>query len=198
MSLHLTFDDGPDPRWTPRVLDALGAAGARATFFVLAPAAEREPALIARMVAEGHELALHADRHVRHSEWDREAIAADADSALARLEGLGVGPERWRSPWGVVTPATRVVARGLGLRLCGWTLDTHDWRGDRAAAMLARVSPRIGDGQVVLMHDGLGPGARRGDCPQTVELTAALLESARGLGLVAEPLARSDSVGAAA
>lgn len=179
MRLYLTFDDGPDPRWTPGVLDALEAADARATFFVLGPSAEREPALIARMVAEGHEVALHADRHVRHSELDEAAIAGDTERALARLRGLGVSPERWRTPWGVVTSATRLVAGRFGLRLCGWTADTHDWGGTAAEAMLARVAPRIADGQVVLMHDGLGPGCRRLDCVQTVELTAAHLATGR-------------------
>ena len=62
-ALALTFDDGPDPVWTPRVLDALAACGARATFFPIAPRAERHPALIARMLADGHAVGLHCDEH---------------------------------------------------------------------------------------------------------------------------------------
>jgi peptidoglycan/xylan/chitin deacetylase (PgdA/CDA1 family) len=189
VALHLTFDDGPDPVWTPRILDVLDAAGARATFFVLAPSAEREPDLIQRMGAGGHEVALHADRHVRHTELSEAAIAADAEAALGRLRPLGVAPCRWRTPWGAITPATRAVAARLGLRLCGWTLDTHDWRGDHETAMFARIAPVVADGEVVLLHDGLGPGALRTGCSATASLTTRLLRRAGEQGLRVDSLA---------
>jgi hypothetical protein len=71
----LTFDDGPNPVWTPRVLDALAEAGARATFFVLAPAADKHPQLLRRAEQEGHEVGLHCERHVRHDRMKREEMA---------------------------------------------------------------------------------------------------------------------------
>ena len=172
----LTYDDGPDPVWTERVLDALAASGATATFFVLGPEAEGNPHLVRRALAEGHEVALHADRHVRHTEMDAEQIADDAARALERLGALGVEPTRWRVPWGVATGDTRVVADRLGLELVHWTVDTHDWRGDSAEVMQADCAAGLAaDHPVVLMHDGLGPGARRSGCAQTVELTERLL-----------------------
>lgn len=174
--LHLTFDDGPDPRWTARVLDALARAGARATFFVLGERVAAHPELVERAVAEGHEIGLHGDRHLRHAENPRAVVEADSLRALERLAALGVHPTRWRAPWGVETAATRTIAARLGLELTGWTVDTHDWRGDGADEMLARCGGQaLAPGAVVLMHDGLGPGARRSDCAATVELTARLL-----------------------
>jgi peptidoglycan/xylan/chitin deacetylase (PgdA/CDA1 family) len=180
--VHLTFDDGPQPGWTDRVLDTLAGVDERATFFVLGEYVAAAPELVQRTVAEGHEVGLHGDRHLRHSEHTREEIEADALRALDRLEALGVRPARWRPPWGVETADTRMVAQRLGLELVGWTVDTHDWRGDSAAAMLARCgAAAVEPGAVVLLHDGPGPGARRSHCDATVELTEALLERARGV-----------------
>ena len=173
--ISLTYDDGPDPVWTPRVLDALAHQRATATFFVLGPEAERAPEPLHRAQDEGHELALHADRHTRHTELGAAELAADTERALERLDGLGIRPRRWRAPYGVMTDDTRNLAARLGLELVHWDVDTHDWRGDSAESMFAVCAPEVTDGCVVLMHDGLGPGVRRADCAQTVELTERLL-----------------------
>lgn len=190
--LHLTFDDGPQPGWTERLLDALALAGARATFFVLGRRVAAAPQLVQRAVAQGHEIGLHGDHHLRHSEHGPDAIEADARRALRRLERLGVLPARWRAPWGIETAATHTVAARLGLELTGWTVDSHDWRGDGAAEMLERCgAAALVPGAVVLLHDGLGPGARRSDPGGTLELTARLLARARAAGLAAVPLAEA-------
>jgi hypothetical protein len=75
------------------------------------------------------------------------------------------------------------VAARHRLTLVHWTIDTHDWRGDPAHAMLARAREQLAAGAVVLMHDGLGPGALRSGCQNTVELLAPLIAAARALGL---------------
>ena len=187
--LALTFDDGPDPAWTPAVLDALAAAGATATFFVLGERAAAHPELVRRTAQEGHVVGLHGFAHVRHTEIDAGAGAADADRALDVLADLDVAPGLWRTPWGVEADWTRPAAEARGLTVVGWTADTHDWRGDRAAAMLAAVEPEVVDGAIVLAHDALGPGALRRDCVQTVALIAPLVALARSRGLTAEALA---------
>lgn len=187
-TVTLTFDDGPDPVWTPRVLDRLRHEGAVAVFYVMSDRARRHPDLVRAMVAEGHAVGLHCRRHVRHSASARSRVEADADAALAALEAIGVRPLSWRTPWGDVAPWTEQVARTRGLRLAGWTADTHDWRGDPAGAMLSRVAPRLGPDAVVLMHDGLGPGARRTGCAETVRLIGPLCAAARAAGWgVTEP-----------
>jgi peptidoglycan-N-acetylglucosamine deacetylase len=177
--IFLTFDDGPDPTWTPKVLDALHRFRARATFFVLAPLAVRFPHLIRRMTHDGHSVELHCAKHVRHTELTYTEVAADTRSGLEDLGTLGVFPRLWRPPWGVVTPGTRAVAEELALELGCWTVDTHDWRGDTAAKMFDCVRPGLQPGAVILMHDGLGPGARRSGCQETVALIGKVVEQAR-------------------
>ena len=176
----LTFDDGPDPRGTPAVLDALARANARATFFVLGQRVEEHPALYERIVAEGHEIGVHGHDHLRHPIAGRDAVAEDLDAAL---EVLGQTPALWRVPWGDHASWTGQVAAARGLTLAGWTADTHDWRGDSAETMLAAIKRRLGPGAVVLAHDGVGPGALREDCGETARLVGPLVDVARRKGL---------------
>jgi peptidoglycan/xylan/chitin deacetylase (PgdA/CDA1 family) len=137
------------------------------------------PSLIDRIYAAGHEVALHCVRHIRHTEIDEQGLRRDTQMGLRALQRLGVQPRYWRAPWGVTTDASRSVAAELGLELVHWDLDTHDWRGDCAVAMHAGVAGELRGGAVVLMHDGLGPGARRTDCRETVRLVPALLATLR-------------------
>lgn len=187
-AVALTFDDGPHSLWTPAVLDALDEAEARATFFVVAPLARRWPALIHRMRESGHEVAFHCTEHVRHDALTAEEIEEDTRSGLRTLNDLGETPIHWRTPWGLVNSTTKEVARAHGLRLAGWTADTGDWRGDPAAEMLARVDPGVSPGAVVLMHDGLGTGAARTGCAETVRLVRPVIALARSRGLEPVPL----------
>jgi peptidoglycan/xylan/chitin deacetylase (PgdA/CDA1 family) len=144
---------------------------------------------IAREVLEaGHEVQLHCHRHIRHSEMSEPEIERDTRVALEAFGQIGVSPSYWRTPWGVRTAASREVARRHRLRLVNWTIDTHDWRGDPAPVMLAHANAHMEDGDVVLMHDGLGPGAVRAGCRNTVELLAPLVASARQRGFLVGPL----------
>jgi peptidoglycan/xylan/chitin deacetylase (PgdA/CDA1 family) len=171
------------------VLDCLRRYGARSTFFVMAERALRHGVLIERMRAEGHEVAFHCLRHVRHSEMHESAVRRDTAEGLRLLRTMGIDPRRWRPPWGVVTAATRRVAGAFDLELAGWDVDSEDWRGDAAVRMHERMLDDLRAGAVVLLHDGLGPGVRRSGCRQTVELIPRLLETIHERGLRAVRLA---------
>lgn len=170
-SVELTFDDGPDPVWTPAVLAALSGSSLRATFFVIAPRAAAHPQLVAAIRAGGHAVELHCHEHLRHTEVDRAAIERDTQQALTTLASLGVRPRRWRTPWGAHASWTEEIAAAHDLELCGWDVDSHDWRGDGAEQMLAAVGPELREGAIVLLHDGVGPCARRRSCEETVRFT---------------------------
>lgn len=188
-SLALTFDDGPDPGHTPRLLDLLAQAGATATFFPIAPRAAAQPGLMARMRDEGHAVGLHCDEHLRHPSRDRAWCERDTDQALTRLRKLRVRPALWRTPWGELAPWTERVARQRSLRLVGWDVDTHDWRGDSASDMFAATRKGLVPGAIVLAHDGLGPGARRATVDETIGYTARVLEHAATHDLAVRALA---------
>lgn len=193
-TVALTYDDGPDPVWTGRLLAELREAGARATFFVIAPSATANGDLIETMHADGHEVAFHCRRHVRHTEQREDELRDDLTAGLLELRTVGAYPRAWRAPWGRETEVTRRLASRHGLRLWGWNLDSHDWRGDSAdrmyAAMLAQGGLRGGD--VILMHDGLGPGARRSGCAETLELTRLLIAEAGHEGLELAPVSECE------
>ena len=178
----LTFDDGPDQIWTPRILEALERASARATFFVTAPLALEHAGLVEAALEAGHGVELHCVRHVRHTELSPREVEAEAREGLCSLRSLGAEPRLWRPPWGVVAPWTWGIAATHGLKIVGWTADTHDWQGDGAAEMLDSVGPLLRQDAVVLMHDGLGPGALRAGCEETVRLVGDLVSRLRELG----------------
>jgi peptidoglycan/xylan/chitin deacetylase (PgdA/CDA1 family) len=180
--IELTFDDGPDPVWTPAVLRALEAIGARATFYVVAPRAWEHAPLVCAAAAAGHEIGLHCFEHVRHTRRTRGEVERDTDRALGVLARLGVAPRRWRTPWGDTADWTAEVAAQRGLGISGWSADTHDWRGDRWQTMLQALERDLRPGGVVLMHDGIGPGARRAGCAETAALLPPLARLVRSRG----------------
>jgi len=181
--IALTFDDGPDPVWTPRLLDLLARLCARATFFVIAPRAARRPDLVARMTDEGHTVGLHCGEHARHPSRDIAWGRKDTSEALARLRELGVSPTLWRTPWGDLAWWSGRVASEHNLRIVHWTVDTHDWRGDDAGRMFEVTRDRLEEGAIVLAHDGIGPGARRTGAAQTVAFVELAAAQARADGL---------------
>ncbi len=186
--LALTFDDGPDPVWTPKLLDVLAGVRARATFFVIAARAAAHPDLIARIRQGGHTVGLHCDQHVRHSSCSISWGRADTRRALARLSAVGVRPILWRTPWGDLASWSSQVAAEHRLRLVGWTVDTHDWRGDSAPEMFAATRRELKDGAIVLAHDGIGPGARRTDTRATLGYVSLIADYAGRQGMRLEAL----------
>lgn len=150
---------------------------------MIAPLAAARPDIVRDIGDGGHEIGLHCWTHERHSRSARHVVEDETDRALAALAGLGVAPRLWRTPWGDTAEWTADVAAARDLTLVRWTADTHDWRGDTAEEMLDAIRDDLAPGGSVLMHDGLGPGARRADCLQTLRLLAPLAREARVQGL---------------
>ncbi len=193
-ALYLTFDDGPDPYWTPRVADELERADVRGTFFAIGERVVEHVDVVRDLVRRGHEVELHCMRHVRHTDATQGEIEDDTREALAALQRAGVRPRRWRPPGGGIAPFTAAIASGHGLQLATWSVDPRDWAGDLAGVMLERIAPTLRPGAAVVMHDGVGPGALRGDCAQTVELIEPLVAVARERRLRPLPLGRRNRV----
>ena len=193
--LSLTFDDGPDETWTPRVLEELGRCGAQATFFMVGERVRARPNLARMVLAAGHDVQLHCHRHLRHTQLSERELRHDTEAGLAALESVDVRPTLWRAPWGVCTDASARVAERFALRLVGWSIDTHDWRGDEPQTMLARAQGQLANGGAVLMHDALGPGAMRADCENTIALLSVLTAAADEQGLTLTPMSQPAAEG---
>src|SRR6185312_8579420 len=127
--LSLTFDDGPDEQWTQGVLAQLERCGVSATFFMVGERVRSNPNTARMVLAAGHDVQLHCHRHIRHTSLSEQDLWDDTALSLATLREVGACPWLWRTPWGVCTDASRRIAHELGLRLVGWSIDTHDWRG---------------------------------------------------------------------
>jgi peptidoglycan/xylan/chitin deacetylase (PgdA/CDA1 family) len=162
-AVNITIDDGPDPRWTPQILDILKAHHVRATFCMVGPLARAHPDLVRRVVAEGHRLCDHSVHH--DTTMDHKPFAyqkAEITDALQMiLDASGGAPVHYyRAPGGAFTPASRVLAARLGLRPLGWNVDTRDFSRPGAAAILNVVKSEIHNGPTVLFHDGGGDRAQ--------------------------------------
>lgn len=170
-AVALTFDDGPDDIVTPRVLDKLSEYGATATFFVLTDRARNHPALIGRMVEEGHEIALHCDRHDRLTTLPLREVRRRLRAAKAELERLsGRKVEYFRPPFGAQSLGTLAVARMLKFDIVAWGPYAEDWVEQSPQSARDRALGSISSGDIVLLHDGLEMPA--GESPPTFDRVA--------------------------
>ncbi|MBO4205339.1 polysaccharide deacetylase family protein [Micromonospora echinofusca] len=155
----LTFDDGPHPQWTPKVLDQLRAAGVKATFCVVGSKVRQHPALVVRIVREGHQLCNHSWQHdvdlgTRPEAQIRADLARTNQAIRAAVPGARI--PYYRQPGGRWTPEVVAAAKGLGMQSLHWTVDPQDWAKPTASVISKRVTDRVRPGSIVLLHDGGG------------------------------------------
>lgn len=185
--VSLTFDDGPDPVTTPRLLSILAAQRAQATFFVQGRNVARHPGIVGRMVRDGHAVEDHS--------WDHPDLRGRSDHSVRRQLRLTKGEIReatgrtasfYRPPYGSTDRRIRSIARSYDLREVLWTVDTRDWAGRSPRAIrrsVARgVRPHRSD--VVLMHDAVG------NSPATLRAVPGIVRDLRRKGYCLVPLER--------
>ncbi|MGW2273611.1 polysaccharide deacetylase family protein [Streptomyces yangpuensis] len=179
-TVNITIDDGPDPRWTPQVLDVLDQYDVKATFCMVGPRAKAHPDLVKKVVAAGHRLCDHTMDH--DTTMDRKPVdyqerqILDAKKLIEEAAGNGAKVEYYRAPGGAFTPDSRRIAAANGMRPLGWNVDTKDFQKPGTAAIVAAVKREIGNGPTVLFHDGGGNRA------QTVEALDQVLAWLRDQG----------------
>jgi peptidoglycan/xylan/chitin deacetylase (PgdA/CDA1 family) len=151
----LTFDDGPHPEGTPAILDELERAGARATFFLVGEQVVRWPALAREIVAAGHAVAFHGDRHRNLLRLSPFQTSEDLRRGWERVAAAtGTAPRLYRPPYGVFSAAALAIARRRGWRPVLWTQWGRDWqRGATPASIAVRLAAGLRPGSVLLLHD---------------------------------------------
>ena len=176
----LTFDDGPDPRFTPQVLDVLAEAGETATFFCVGRRALAWPELVRRIAAEGHVVASHTMTHPDLSRLDPLAAISNVRAGRRAVEhALGAPVPRFRAPFGRLGVSGRIALAVLRMEHEHWDLDPEDWAPDAEATVLAAKLRHLGPDVVVLLHDGAESPAdpRCLDRSRTVEALRILFAS---------------------
>src|SRR3954469_20720537 len=184
----ITFDDGPDPDGTPLVLDALDAAGVRATFFVVGEQLMRHHAIAREAISRGHELALHGFEHAHHEDMPGRMARDDVARALGTFEAaVGRRPRWFRPPYGRFSEHSYEACADLGLRPVYWSAWGLDWEPVDADRIADLVTRDLSEGAIVLLHDSARYGHRPSVAP-TAEAVGLLAARAAEAGLELETL----------
>ncbi|WP_255955296.1 polysaccharide deacetylase family protein [Streptomyces odontomachi] len=170
--VNITIDDGPDPTWTPKVLQVLRENGVKATFCMVGTQAQEYPDLVKQVVAAGHRLCDHTVAHdvtmdKKSEEYQSQQIL-DAERMITKASG-GVTPMYYRAPGGAFTPYSRKLAASRGMRPLGWNVDTKDFERPGVDTIVATVKQEIANGPTLLFHDA------GGDRSQTVAALKQIL-----------------------
>jgi peptidoglycan/xylan/chitin deacetylase (PgdA/CDA1 family) len=193
--IALTYDDGPNPRFTESLMSVLERHDAHATFFLVGKWAEREPALAREVQAAGHAIGNHTFTHPTLALCSGDRVQEELSRCRAAVEGAGVtfsevdGAALMRPPWGRRRPGTLRAIRAAGYVPVIWSVTGWDWRkGETAETIAARCSKKAGDGDVILLHDGVHTEPA-GDRAASVGATEEILErlTAEGYRFVTVP-----------
>jgi cellulose synthase/poly-beta-1,6-N-acetylglucosamine synthase-like glycosyltransferase/peptidoglycan/xylan/chitin deacetylase (PgdA/CDA1 family)/spore germination protein YaaH len=192
----LTFDDGPDPKWTPKILDILKAKGARASFFIIGQNAEASPGLLRRMVREGHDVGNHTFTHPNLTMISDTLLTLELNATQRLFQAFtGRSMRLFRPPYlGDAEPTSTQeiapieTAQSMGYLTVGLHIDPNDWQRPPADLIVQRVIDGAGStdpstaGQIVLLHDA------GGDRSQTVAALPALIDALRAKGYQIVPV----------
>jgi peptidoglycan/xylan/chitin deacetylase (PgdA/CDA1 family) len=169
--LSLTFDDGPNPTWTPRLLEVLARHEIKATFFMVGHAAQQQPELVRQVAAAGHLIGIHSWSHPNLAMTAAVQVREELTRSLEALEEITGGPIRYfRPPFGARRPYVLRVAREMGLTPVLWNAMTTDWKEPSTEKIVARLAAKIdrqerrGWAANIVLHDGnhLNLAANRG------------------------------------
>lgn len=182
--IALTFDDGPDPEWTPQILDILRARHVPGTFFIIGANAEMSPRLVQREVDEGDDVGNHTFTHPNLGETPPGIVALELNATQRLFEALtGRSMRLFRAPYfGDAEPTTAdelvpiEIAQKMGYLAVGLHVDAEDWQRPGVDAIVNNVLNGIGNGQVVLLHDG------GGDRSQTIAALPRIIDGLRAKG----------------
>jgi peptidoglycan/xylan/chitin deacetylase (PgdA/CDA1 family) len=175
--LALSFDDGPDPKWTPAILAILKEEGVPATFCVVGSSAKRHPDLVQAEVVLGHTMCNHTMDHAHMTKRSHNDMVAQMVDCTEAVTSAGVpAPTLFRAPYGELSPDVTQTAQAQGMEVLGWNIDPADYRKPASSTIVARVLAQLKPGGVVLMHDG------GGDRDKTVGALRPLIRTLKAQG----------------
>jgi peptidoglycan/xylan/chitin deacetylase (PgdA/CDA1 family) len=172
--IALTFDDGPHPAYTPRILEILRENHINATFFVVGEMASKSPMLVKEEVAEGNSVGNHTYHHVNLNKVPEEAIAVEIKACGGVLQAItGKTPHLFRPPGGDYNVKVAEVSEALGYTMVLWTSDPGDYASPGVTKIEDRLATTIHPGGIILLHDGI---------EQTIDLLPHLIKTLKAEG----------------
>lgn len=182
--IALTFDDGPNGKFTEQILDALREHKVPATFFLIGANVERFPETVKRMGVEGHSIGNHTYRHSRFDQVSREEMAGDITEGGKTIEKVtGKKPLWFRPPYGINGTGMTEICRAQGIVAAGWSLDANDWNPHPVEELVDAIARQATAGDIILLHDGW---ETRSDADRhaTVAAVPAIIDRLKAAGFV--------------
>ena len=174
----LTFDDGPNPEYTPQILAVLDKYHVKATFFMAGEMTQQYPKVVRKVTDQGHEVANHTMTHPEAPKVDRQRLRQEVREAAQLLEEIsGKKIHYFRPPYGYFDAAYFQACRDNNMDVVLWSIVPKDWEQPPAEVIVQRVSVEIQPGAIVLLHDG------GGDRRQTVKALPSIIEAIQAKGL---------------
>jgi peptidoglycan/xylan/chitin deacetylase (PgdA/CDA1 family) len=198
-AVALTFDDGPSPIYTPQIKALLKQYQAHGTFFVMGHKVEQYPRLIQALLQDGNEVGNHSFSHLRMTEADQRSRERELERTAVDLDLLGCprSPRLFRPPYSAYDDRLQAYLAHTHRRLVLWSLDSGDWRGLPAPAIVDNVLTRVRNGAIIIFHDS--DENARADRHPTVAALRTILPALKAAGYrmvtVSELLHRHDSPG---
>lgn len=188
----ITFDDGPDPTWTPRVLDVLRGKGVKAAFFLVGQQAENYPGLVRQLVDEGHEIGSHTYTHTNLALCSEQRVRLELDATERLIESItGRSTTLFRPPYNADSRPSQLseivpleIAQDLNYLTVLESIDPEDWAQPGADVILQRIKQQRKAGSIILLHDA------GGDRSQTVEALPRIIDYLRARGDQIVPLSQ--------
>lgn len=172
-TVMLTFDDGPDPDYTGRLLDLLKKEEVKAAFFVVTREAVKEEALIDRMLSEGHVVGFHSMDHQNAMVRGYLHTRKDFRTGSEFMKRKGISDIWYRPPWGLTNLFSWHFVRKYGMKMVLWNVMAEDWeKGATTGSIRKKCLSRVKDGSILCLHDG---GRRTGGAPGAPEKTLEAL-----------------------
>ncbi|WP_339314528.1 polysaccharide deacetylase family protein [Paenibacillus sp. FSL R10-2734] len=158
--IALTFDDVPDPRFTPQLLNILKKYHVKATFFVVGSRAKKHPAMVKRMIREGHAIGNHSYNHPQFVKLEMNDFRTQIIKTENIIQTLaGYKPRLIRPPYGDISEQQLKWAKNHGYTLVNWNVDSLDWKGLSKNQVRNNILANVGRGAIILQHGGGGPGS---------------------------------------
>jgi peptidoglycan-N-acetylglucosamine deacetylase len=153
--IAMTFDDGPSPATTPRLLDILKQRNIKATFFMIGQNAERNPEIVKRILAEGHEIGNHSWTHPQLSKLPDQRVTEEITKTQDAIKNAcGYTPVLLRPPYGAITSRQKDwIEKQFGLSIIMWSVDPFDWKRPGASVIEQRILAGARPGAIILSHD---------------------------------------------